>query len=584
MTHTIIDRLFFHAENTPGKEVYRYLERGEQVAATLAFAQLRTKAVGLSAGLLEAGHGKRDAALLLFSNPLEFVQGFLGCLAAGVTAVPVAVPSTKSVDTVANICRNARVKCILAGQREKQQLCAALEAKLGPIAWYSLDELLAYGAASSFAARPDSLPGVTSDDIAFLQYTSGSTGTPKGVMVSHGNLMANSAAIGKAMRMHRDTVFVSWLPHYHDMGLIGPMLQSIERGSETILMRPVDFVQKPVRWLQAISKFGATVSGGPNFAYDLCVDKIGEEQKVGLDLSAWEVAFSGAEPVKAATVARFADAFAPCKFKKTSIYPCYGMAESTLFISGEMAGAGPAILLFEPDTLGVGGEARLAEPGIATGVPFVSCGTAHDEARVRIVHPETRTILSENHVGEIWVRSLSVAQGYYENAEASSHAFAATIVGGNAEHYLRTGDLGTLHKGQLVILGRIKDLLIVRGRNYYPQDIEATAQEVHAAMAPGGGAVFQLSSGDGRVALVHEVAREFARQGELERVADQLAAAVREAVIERHGIALEKLVFIRPGHLPRTTSGKVRRNLCREMFERGEFASMGAAEQIDFQS
>jgi acyl-CoA synthetase (AMP-forming)/AMP-acid ligase II len=571
MPATIINQLMIHVARDPEKIAIRYLDRGEHPVDALSYGELHHAVQGMASFLLDAGYAGANI-ILLFSHPLEFIQAFMACLAAGATAVPVAVPSLKGLDALVNIVRNSQACCVLAGERETEQLQEPLIASAGLLAWHTWSELNATASAGTGRHLTD----VRADDLAFLQYTSGSTGMPKGVMVSHANLMANSATINKAMKFSRDSVVVSWLPHYHDMGLIGGLLQPLYSGSECVLMRPIDFIQKPVRWLRAVSNFKATVSGGPNFAFDLCVDKTNEESRDGLDLSTWDIAFCGAEPVKAATMRRFANAFYPQGLKPGAIYPCYGMAETTLFASGPDAGAGPLVLDCDDNSLTTGMSIDLLAPALPGSTPFVACGAPDDDMEVRIVHPETRMALPLGHVGEIWIRGGSVAQGYYRNPEATAHAFRAKLADGSSEHYLRTGDLGALRNGQLVILGRLKDVLIVRGRNYYPQDIEATAEASHEALMAGGGAVFQrpFFSSD-QLVLVHEVKREFVRDGDF----DEISGAIRSEITEKHGVTPARIVLIRPGQLPRTTSGKVRRSLCRDLLEKGELAALGAEPQ-----
>ena len=571
MPATIINQLMIHVAREPEKIALRYLDKGENPADELSYGGLYLTVQGIASFLSESGYAGSNV-ILLFSHPLEFIQAFMACLASGVTAVPVAVPSLKGLDAVVNIARNSQAICVLAGERETDQLREAIQSSTGTMAWHSWKELCAVASCGGNAFHEE---GFT-ENLAFLQYTSGSTGAPKGVMVSHANLMANSATIANAMKIDRHSVVMSWLPHYHDMGLIGGLLQPLYSGAQCILMRPIDFIQKPLRWLRAVSQFKATVSGGPNFAYDLCVDKTSEESRCGLELSAWNVAFCGAEPVKAATLRRFIDAFSPHGFKQGALYPCYGMAETTLFVSGPDAGSGALVLDCVDNSLTTGMAIDLCSPATPGATPFVACGTSDDGTEVRIVHPDSRAPLPFGHVGEIWVRGSSVAQGYYRNAEATAHAFHAMLADGSGHHYLRTGDLGAIQNGQLVILGRLKDVLIVRGRNYYPQDIEATAQASHEALMAGGGAVFQrpFFSSD-QLVLVHELKREFVRDADFDDIAD----AVRAAITEKHGITPARIVLIRPGQLPRTTSGKVRRSLCRDMLEKGVLEPLGEQTQ-----
>jgi acyl-CoA synthetase (AMP-forming)/AMP-acid ligase II len=576
LENTIIARLYGHADLSPDKVVYADLEKGETLRQTCSFAQLRERVISIANALTELGY-RGERALILETRPLDFVQTFLGCLAAGVVAVPVAVPTAKHAALAAGIARSARVRCILSGPREQLQLQDAMAAQLDPIAWHDVD---------TFPTTPGVLPGPALDAIAygdaerlaFLQYTSGSTGRPKGVMVSHRSLMANEAVIGEAMRMHRDSVVIGWLPHYHDMGLIGNLLQTLYQGAQCVLMQPTDFVQKPVRWLRAISTYRGTVSGGPNFAYDLCVARIPAEQRAGLDLDSWDVAYSGAEPVRHATVQRFLDAYAPHGLRAASMFPCYGMAEGTLFITGVTPGTGVETVDLDRRALSIGEATRLVAADAPDAARFVGCGHVRGDSRVLIVHPETRLPLPEGSVGEIWARGASLADGYYGNPGASADTFGATLATDThprAPRYLRTGDLGVLRNGHLLIVGRLKDVLIVRGKNLYPQDLEHTAQAAHPALAAAGGGVFQpLGADDDRIVIVHELTRQGTREPDRERIVE----AIRAAIIDRQGVRVHDVVLLKPGHLPRTTSGKVRRSRCRELYERGEFEALDALE------
>lgn len=569
---TILARLYRHAEATPDKIAYIGLERGETAASQCTYAQLRDRAWSIAAELTERGYaGQR--AIVLDADPLTFFQTFLGCLAAGVVAVPVSVPSAKNAGAVAAIGRNARVACVIAGEREQAKLRDAVAAGLGAVDWVDTG---AIASIAGIAPPPqfEALAFAGGERLAFLQYTSGSTGTPKGVMVGHDNLIANQIAIGHYMRMHRESVVVGWLPHYHDMGLIGNLLQTLYQGGQCVLMQPIDFIQKPARWLRAISDYRGTVSGGPNFAYDLCVRKVAEEAREGLDLSAWEVAYTGAEPVRAGTVAAFVEAYAPHGLRASSVFPCYGMAEATLFVTGVMQGDGARRFDLDAGALSIGDATVAAAPG--EGMAFIGCGGIGDRSPVRIVHPDTREALADGGIGEIWVGGDSIARGYFDQPELSERSFAATLADApDGERYLRTGDLGALLDGQLVITGRLKDVLIVRGKNHYPQDLEHTAQDAHPALGFGGGAAFQRPAPhDEQVVIVHELSRQGLGFPDKAAIVD----ALRAEIIARHGVAVAQVRLIKPGHLPRTTSGKVRRGRCRELFEADAFEAADAPE------
>ncbi|MFL6234775.1 MAG: amino acid adenylation domain-containing protein, partial [Thermoanaerobaculia bacterium] len=376
--------------------------------------------------------------------------------------------------------------------------------------------------------------------IAFLQYTSGSTATPKGVMVTHANLLHNERMIGAAFDMDEESVVVGWLPLYHDMGLIGNVLQPLHAGGRCVLMSPVAFLQRPMRWLEAVSRYRGTVSGGPNFAYELCLRKAAPEALAGLDLSSWKVAFNGAEPVRASTLERFAAAFAPCGFRREAFYPCYGLAEATLFVTG-------------------GHGARVERER-------VSCGRVWMGQRVAIADPENG---EERPEGEIWISGPSVARGYWENEEATARDFHAFLPSGEGP-FLRTGDLGFLSGGELYVSGRLKDLIILRGRNHYPQDVELTAERSHPGLLPGGGAAFSVeTAGEERLVVVHEVARH--RKDGVEEIAE----AVRRAVAAEHEVQVHEVVLIRQAGLPKTSSGKVQRRLCRQQYLQDELPVVG---------
>jgi acyl-CoA synthetase (AMP-forming)/AMP-acid ligase II len=567
---TILARMCRHTDTTPNKVIYVHLEKGEVPGNSCTFAQLRDRVFSIANTLIDLGY-RGERAVILDTNPLRFVQTFLGCLAAGVIAVPVAVPSPKNAGSVAAIAHNAQIRCVLAGTKE-QRLRDAVCAELGPIPWHDFHAADTVGSIQPHG-KFEEIAYSRPEQLAFLQYTSGSTGMPKGVMISHRSLMANEAIIGDAMRMHHDSVVIGWLPHYHDMGLIGNLLQTLYQGCQCVLMQPTDFIQKPVRWLRAVSTYRGTVSGGPNFAYDLCVTRVPEEQREGLELSSWEVAFTGAEPVKSTTISRFNAAFGRHGLRSTSIFPCYGMAESTLFISGVDQGAGASSISLRRNALSIGDATDPSEDADPDSASFVGCGLPHDLIELTIVHPETRNLTPEGCVGEIWIHGASVADGYFNNQQATSEAFAATVADQPGKNYFRTGDLGVLRDGHLIVVGRLKDTMIIRGKNVYPQDVESTVQLADPALVLGGGCVFQGNIFEERVVLVQELTRDGLREYNL----SELISKIGEGVIYNHGFEIGEVMLIKPGHLPRTTSGKVRRSLCRELYERGEFKSLNVA-------
>jgi len=405
------------------------------------------------------------------------------------------------------------------------------------------------------------------DEIAFLQYTSGSTSAPKGVIVSHGNLVENSEMIRIAFGNTRRSTYVSWLPLHHDMGLILNALQSFYVGALCVMLAPVSFMQRPLSWLRAIHDYRAEVAGGPNFGFDLCVRRYRADQMQAIDLSCWKVAFNGAEPVRAETIGRFAATFAPHGFDPKSCQPAYGMAEATLLISTGWRGVGPMTRTLSRDALQR--HAALAPAKGADKHVLVGCGRHLVGERVAVVEPETRKRLAAGLIGEIWVAGPNVAQGYWRNPEATASVFKARIEGEDPEcRWLRTGDLGFVDEiGELFITGRIKDLIIIRGINHYPQDIEATVEDCHPGLRAHCGAAFSVVDhhSEEQLVVVQEIERAYRRQID----GEEIIASIREAITREHDVAAHEIVLIRTGTLPQTTSGKIQRNLARQMYLAG---------------
>ncbi|HEY6321946.1 MAG TPA: fatty acyl-AMP ligase [Thermoanaerobaculia bacterium] len=569
--------------------LYTFLpERGGEDVAQLSYAGLDLRARAIAAALQRLGaSGQR--ALLLYPPGLEFVAAFFGCLYAGVVAVPAYPPrSARTLPRLLEIARDARPAVALT----TTELAAMIGGMAAQVPDLSALRLLATNAVPLDEAETWTDPGASGSTMAFLQYTSGSTAAPKGVMVTHGNLLHNEETIRQAFGQTAASVIVGWLPLYHDMGLIGNVMQPLYLGARCVLMSPIAFLQSPKRWLAAISRYRATTSGGPNFAYDLCARKISPADRTDLDLSSWDTAFNGAEPVRAETMVRFAEAFGGCGFQANAFFPCYGLAEATLFVTG---GAGPGevrgvprVAAFDRALLEAG-EARplpAADPASST---LVSCGCAWPGQELAIVDPATLTPCAGGAIGEVWLRGPSVAQGYWqrpvETAETFDGRLAKDDPGGSragAEAspapFLRTGDLGFLDGGELFIAGRLKDLIIIRGRNLYPQDIELTVERSHPALRPGCGAAFSIELGqEERLVVVHEHERTPNDSPLDPESVEAIAEAVRRAVAEQHEAQVQQVVLLRAGTIPKTSSGKIQRRACRAALLGGRLAVLGAS-------
>ncbi len=519
---------------------------GETLQASLTYAQLDRRARAVAAYLQDMRLAGSNV-VLAYPPGLEFIAGFFGALYAGCVAVPAYPPRARTLDRFHALTGDAGAPVVLS-TAATVAFVQTIDGGNASVRWIATDTI----ADSDGDGWTEHYPDPAS--LAMIQYTSGSTSRPKGVMLSHANILANTRAISEAFAVGRGTKAVFWLPTCHDMGLIGGVLAPIYCGIPNIIIAPAMFVQNPFVWLDTISRFRANVSGGPNFAYDLCVRKITAEQRAVLDLSSWSVAFIGAENVEPATLARFAEAFAPCGFRPTSFYPCYGLAEATLMVTGPKAGSGATVRAFADDALAQNRVVPL--PDAAPGARhLVGCGGPVGSLRVAVVEPETGERVAPGRIGEIWVAGDSVGNGYWRIPGKSATTFRARLEDAGADSFLRTGDLGFMHDQQLYIAGRIDDLIIVRGLNHHPQDIEATARQSHPLLVPGLGAAFAFREhGEQRLVLVHEVIRE--GSGDLTPV----IGAVRAAVLATHGLALDAVVLIRCGTIAKTSSGKVQRH------------------------
>lgn len=558
----LVSRLRHQFETHGDTRAFTFLrESGRHlVEEVTTFEELDRGAREVAAWLNSQPNTNRPVLLLFEPGGVDFWRAFLGCLYAGVIAIPAPLPhDERSMQRVAGILRDADSSLALTTTKLRDLLAAGIDG-LGldrPILCVATDE--------SALADADSwtMPPLTDDAVAFLQYTSGSTGDPKGVVVTHGNVLHNNAAISEALSVNPASVFIGWIPHFHDMGLIG-VLVAFLHGVNLVAMSPLAFLKQPIRLLKAISDYRGTISAAPNFAYDLIARRVTLEQVAGLDLSTWEVALDGAEPVRRRTMERIKEMLAPAGFKPSAMRPAYGMAEVTL-----LATAGRGVQRYldaDADAL----EQNRYAPAKGRAISLVSSGEPGTGIDVQIVDPETLHELPEGHVGEIWLRSASVASGYYNRTAESTERFAAYTSDG-AGPYLRTGDLGLLHQGELYVTGRRKDLLIVNGRNLYPQDIEEVVQDVHPAVAGSRGVAVSVDVNDTEhLVLIQAVKTELLGDAGY----PELAAAVKSAVARGFDIPAPGVVFVNRAGIHLTTSGKVQRASMRTAYLNAELTDV----------
>ncbi len=560
---TLLDLVQERALSQPDEVVYRFLGDGERESGTLTYQQLDTMAQAIAAELQRLGAtGERALLIYSFSDTLEFIVAFFGCVYAGTIAVTTYPPRpNQSLAGFQSRISSSEARFILT----TSALFNLAKKQLGEYPELVNCTKVLTDQITSNSAPEWVRPDLTPESLVFLQYTSGSTGNPKGVMVTHKNILYNSEMIYRGFGHSRHSTGVIWLPLYHDMGLIGGVIQPLYGGFPVVLMSPMTFLQKPFLWLQAVSRYQATTSGGPNFAYDLCWRRVTDKQLATLDLSHWEVAFSGAEPVRAETLEKFAQKFAPCGFRPETFYPCYGMAETTLLVSGGEKTAPPTIRYLDGAAL----EENRIVP-VAKGTPgsraIVSCGHAWLDQKILIVDTETLTECPPDQVGEIWVSGSGVGKGYWNQAEETEKTFNAYLADTGEGPFLRTGDLGHIHNGELFVAGRFKEMMIIWGRNQYPQNIEATVEACHPSLRPGCGAAFSVEAdGEERLVIAYEVERTFLRQLPVE----EIVTAIRQAIAAEYVAEVYAIALLKTASLPKTSSGKIQRYLTRQQFLEG---------------
>lgn len=573
---TLVDMLRWRAQREPDKRGFTFLTDGERDEYHLSFGQLDHRARAVAVRLQQTNLVGQRVLLLMPPGP-DYLVAFFGCLYAPAVAVPVYPPPSfrnhRSSKRIMDIVASAQAQALITTESIASRVAPSMEhePRMQPVHWLTVEQI-DFSPVDAWQTPP-----IAPDGVAYLQYTSGVTGSPKGVMITHRNALHNLALIHEAFELSPQTRAVSWLPPYHDMGLIGGLLEPLYAGILSVLLSPWHFIQQPIRWLNAISSYRATISGGPNFAYEYVLRKTTPEQRRRLDLSGWELAFNGAEPIRASTLKRFSDALAPCGFRPHAFYPCYGLAEATLLVAGPQKGSGYQTRNAGPDRLP---PHRTVVRSTHDGPPqprqqtLISCGSPRDGKNVIVVSPRTGTCCEPGRMGEVWVRGDSVAKGYWNLREETAETFENYLTDTGEGPFLRTGDLGFIEDGQLYVAGRLKEMLIIRGRNHYPQDIEHTAQQCHEALEPDCGAAFEVDvDGEHRLVLVQAVSRAHLPDLDVRRVKEDIV----EALSSQHGLRAHAIVLVRPSAIPKTSSGKIQRSACRDQFLTGSMEELALA-------
>ncbi len=585
---TLVDMLRRRAQRQPEQRIHTILLDGEAEGDHLTLATLDAQARSIAA-LLQSYRAHGERALLLYPAGLEFITAFFGCLYASVIAVPLPPPNLaqpqRTLPRLRAIFNDAQPTVVLTTSDllAKTEGLFAQAPELRKMRWLATDEV------AGSLAQDWRDPGATSTSLALLQYTSGSTAEPKGVMISHANLLHNSAYITRLYAFNPTGGTVTWLPAYHDMGLTNGIIQPVYHGRPCYLMPAVAFLMRPVRWLQAISRYKATISGGPNFAYEMCARSVTPEQRETLDLSSWDVAYNGAEPVRAETLKRFTATFASCGFRSSAFHPSYGLAEATLLVSGGSLKDDMfrtiEVAPFEQNRVV---EARAEQRNVRT---LVSSGHALPDTKIVIADPKTLTACAPDQVGEIWVNGPSITKGYWNRPEDTERACRAYLKDTGEGPFLRTGDLGFVKDDELFVTGRLKDLIIISGRKLYPHDIELTVERSHPALRTDCCAAFSVDrDGEEQLIVAAEVEPRYQPavrdlpegeerappRGRLPLDVGIVVRAIRKAVAEEHDVRVHTALLLRAGRIPKTTSGKVQRHACQASFLNGTLEKFGA--------
>lgn len=558
---TLVDLLQWRAQEMPNKVAFTFLKDGVDETDQITFSQLDERARQIAARLQEESEDN-PTALLLYPQGIEHMCALWGCMYAGVRAVPLFVPQNDRVyKRIKSIALDSGAQFVLCDRESFDRMEARFD-RMPEIA--ELQSIISDELDLSIATEWQFVPQER-DTVAYYQYTSGSTGMPKGVMVSHGNVIYNVSDIDASWDHSEETVLVSWLPIFHDMGLIYGFMQGVYNGFHTVLFSPNAFAQRPYTWLKAVTDYKATHTGGPNSSLIMCVEKILPEQKKDLDLSSLRVFFNGSEPVRESTLQSFSEMFAECGFKPEMHTPCYGLAEATLKVTATKLGEYPNHLSVDSEELAKNKVLALTkeEAQKIDSQVFVSSGITVQQTEVKIVDPVSNTECNSGNVGEIWVKGPTNAMGYYGKEIDTKEIFQATISDTGEGPFMRTGDLGFFYENELYIAGRLKDLIIVRGRNCYPQDIEEIVENCHPALSPSAGAAFSLDvNGEEQLIVVQSVRRSHLKN--LDPAA--IFSSIRRSVSAQYGVKVHDIQLLMPASVPRTTSGKIQRRACKKAY------------------
>ena len=561
---TLVELLRGRANQQTDKQAYIFMTNGNVEGASLSYGELDRQARAIAAQL-QKSQVKGERVLLLYPQSLEVIAAFFGCLYAGAITIPVPAPEAsrlkRTLPRLQAIAKDAQASFVLTTKEiislvnQQSEQTPELEA----MQWLATEEV------DLELAEDWQSPQIASDALAYLQYTSGSTSTPKGVAISHKNILFHCANLQKACGYTEDSVTVTWMPYFHDYGLVEGLLEPLYNGTPCYYMSPFSFIRRPFHWLQTISRYQATHSQAPNFAYEQCLRRITPEQRLELDLSSWQMAGNAAEPINPKVLESFIQTFAPCGFRPQTMSPAYGLAEATLLVSTSSSTQAPIILDLQPAALETGRVVK-ADDTEKVVRRLVGCGGLVCDTQVAIVNPQTLTRCDADEVGEIWVTDPSVAQGYWQRKEETDATFRAYIADTGEGPFLRTGDLGFIYDEQLFISSRIKDVIIIRGTNHYPQDIEWTVQESHSALRPENGGAFSVEvDGEERLVIAQEIERGHLRKLDTEKVME----TIRRVVAEEHEIQVYTILLLKPGTLPKTSSGKIQRSGCRRDWLKG---------------